>query len=239
MFNQSHLVATNHLAQLADKTTLRTQISYFNDISKQSNVIETEYMFPDALDKMLYESNLWKEKRNRLDANLNFELNRPNLYVKNELKGTFDWVLTNSNTILNEKQQSLYSSPNHQFISDVLDIKLPISNDRYISIVSTNNYNYQPQDLSLYSGETQRVDYSSFYSNTTASFRHRLWRMYANHQIGFQGMFQSLSSTVSDVTSIYKQRYERYMPYIGTGLQFDNQAIHMDVNMYIKALSGS
>ena len=231
MFNKSHLVATNHLAQLADKTTLRTQISYFNDISKQSNVIETEYLFPDALDKMLYESNLWRDKRNRLDANLNFELNRPNLYVKNELKGTFDWISTSSQTILNDNSQNLKSSPNRQFVSDVLDIKLPISNDRYISIVSTNNYNYHPQELSLYSGEMQRLNYSSFYSNTTASFRHRLWRMYANHQIGFQGMFQSLKSTIGDVTSISKQRYERYMPFIGTGLQFDNRTIHMEADV--------
>ena len=231
MFNKSHLVATNHLAQLADKTTLRTQISYFNDISKQSNVIETEYLFPDALDKMLYESNLWREQRNRLDANVNFELNRTNLYVKNELKGTFDWVSTNSNTFLNDQQQNLHSLPNRQFISDVLDIKLPISNDRYISIVSTNNYNYHPQELSLYSGEIQRLDYSSFYSNTTASFRHRLWRMYANHQIGFQGMFQSLKSTIGNVASISKQIYERYMPYIGTGLQFDNRTIHMEADV--------
>lgn len=231
MFNKSHLVATNHLAQLADKTTLRTQISYFNDISKQSNVLETEYLFPDALDKMLYESNLWREQRNRLDANVNFELNRTNLYVKNELKGTFDWVSTNSNTFLNDQQQNLHSLPNRQFISDVLDIKLPISNDRYISIVSTNNYNYHPQELSLYSGEIQRLDYSSFYSNTTASFRHRLWRMYANHQIGFQGMFQSLKSTIGNVASISKQIYERYMPYIGTGLQFDNRTIHMEADV--------
>ena len=231
MFNKSHLVATNHLAQLADKTTLRTQISYFNDISKQSNVIETEYLFPDALDKMLYESNLWREQRNRLDANVNFELNRTNLYVKNELKGTFDWVSTNSNTFLNDQQQNLNSLPNRQFISDVLDIKLPISNDRYISIVSTNNYNYHPQNLSLYSEEIQQVDYSSFFTNTTASFRHRLWRMYANHQAGFQGMFQSLKSTIGDVISIPKQRYEKYMPYIGTGLQFDNQTIHMKADI--------
>lgn len=231
MFNKSHLVATNHLAQLADKTTLRTQISYFNDISKQSNVIETEYLFPDALNKILYESNLWKDKRNRLDANLNFELNRPNLYVKNELKGTFDWVSTSSQTIFNDNSQNLNSSPNRQFVSDVLDIKLPISNDRYISIVSTNNYNYHPQELSLYSGEMQRLDYSSFYSNTTASFKHRLWRMYANHQIGFQGMFQSLKSTIGNVASISKQIYERYMPYIGTGLQFDNRTIHMEADV--------
>ena len=231
MFNKSHLVATNHLAQLADKTTLRTQISYFNDISKQSNFVETEYLFPDALDKMLYESNLWRDKRNRLDANLNFELNRANLYVKNELKGTFDWISTSSQTILNDNSQNLKSSPNRQFVSDVLDIKLPISNDRYISIVSTNNYNYHPQELSLYSGEMQRLNYSSFYSNTTASFRHRLWRMYANHQIGFQSVFQSLKSTIGDVTSISKQRYERYMPYIGTGLQFDNRTIHMEADI--------
>ena len=55
--------------------------------------------------------------------------------------------------------------------------------------------------------------------------------MYANHQIGFQGMFQSLKSTIGNVASISKQIYERYMPYIGTGLQFDNRTIHMEADV--------
>lgn len=230
-FNQSHLIATNHLAQLAPKTTLRTQISYFNDRTEQSNAIETEYLFTEQMNDVMLESNALKEHRKRLDASLGFELNRANLYIKNDFKGTFDWLSSQSQTVLNDNQRSLQSTPNRQFLSNQLDIKFALSNGRYISIVSTNNYNLHPQSLSLYSGATQRVDYSSFYTNTTASFRHKLSRIYANHQIGFHGLFQSLSSSINGVLSIAKQYYERYMPYIGTGLQFNNPIFRVEADI--------
>ena len=237
MFNQSHLVATNHLAQLAEKTTLRTQISYFNDITEQSNLIETEYLFSNQMNEILIESNALKERRNRLDASLDFELNKANLYNKNDLKGTFDWTSAQSFTAWNNDKRNLQSSPDRKFVSDELDIKVPMSNGRYISFVSTNNYNHHPQGLSLYSGEMQQVDYTSFYTNTTASFRHKLFRMYANHKIGFQGMFQSLSSSINGVSSIAKQHYERYMPYIGTGIQYDNQTFRVEADIKANLLS--
>ena len=73
-FNRSHLVATNHLFRLGEKSNLRTQISYFNDESKRSNSIETEYLFTDTLEQMMKENNALREQRNRLDANVNFDL---------------------------------------------------------------------------------------------------------------------------------------------------------------------
>lgn len=237
MFNQSHLVATNHLAQLAEKTTLRTQISYFNDITRQSNFIETEYLFSGQMNKAIVESNVLKELRNRLDASLDFELNRPDLYIKNEFNGTFDWVSAQSLTTWNNNQRNLQSSPDRKFVSNVLDIKLPMPNDRYISIVSANNYNHHPQGLSLYSNEMQQVDYTSFHTNTTASFKHKLFCMYANYKIGFQGMLQSLSSSINDVPNISKQNYERYMPYIGTGIQFDNRTFRVETDIKMNLLN--
>lgn len=236
MFNRSHLIATNHLVQLADKTTLRTQVSYFNDVVEQDNIIETEYLFSDEIGKIITESNSLKDRRNRLDASLGFELNRPNIYVKNDLKGTFDWISSQSTTVFNGTERMLMSSPDREYISDVLDVKIPLSDDRYISVVSTNNYNRHPQVLSLYSEDLQLLDYSSFYSNTTASYRHRLWRMLANHQVGFQGLFQSLASSVNNVPTINKQHYDRYMPYVGTGLQFDNQTVRLEANIKMNLL---
>ena len=235
-FNQSHLVATNHLTQLAEKTTLKTQISYFNDLSKQSNAIETEYLFAEDEDRIVYESNALNERRNRLDASVNFEVNRPNLYVKNDLKGTFDWLSAHSRTVWNDNQRDLSSSPDRKFFSNVLDVKLPMSNDRYITIVSTNSYNHHPQGLSLYSGKMQEVDYASFYSNTAASFRHKLFRLYAHQQIGFQGMHQSLSSDIDGVAIIHKQHYRRYMPYVGTGIQYENQNVRMEADVKVHLL---
>lgn len=237
IFNRSHLVATNHLAQLAEKTTLRTQISYFNDISRQANLVETEYLFTDELGERqtLHEDNSLRERRNRLDASLDFELNRPELYVKNRLEGTLDWLAANSLTVWDDRRRQLSSSPDRRFFSDVLDVKLPLSGDRYLSIASTNSYNRHPQGLSLYSDERQQVDYSSFLTHTSASFRHKLFRLYANYQLGFRGTFQALSSTIGGESAIGRQHYNRYMPYGGVGLQYDNRILHAeaDVKMHL------
>lgn len=237
LFNRSHLVATNHLAQLAEKSTLRTQISYFNDVSEQNNAMETEFLLSSVMGQTMFESNVLTERRKRLDASVDFELNRPNLYVKNDLKGTVDWQKAHSLTLWNNSLRNLQSSPERQYLSDVLDVKLPISNERYISITSANNYNRHPQVLSLYSGEMQQLDYSSFYSNTTASYCHRLFRLYANQEVGFHGLFQTLGSSINNVPSIAQQYYERYMPYVGTGVQFDDQTFQVDVKIKMNLLN--
>ena len=236
-FNRSHLVATNHLFRLAEKSNLRTQISYFNDVSKRSNSIETEYLFADTLDQVMTEHNVLREQRNRLDANINFEVNRPNLYIKNELKGTFDWASAQGLTEWNEDLRRLSSTPDRKLFANVLNIKLPMSGDRHISISSTNAYNEHPQGLTLYSDDWQGVDYSSFHTHTSASFRHRFFRMYATYQAGFQGIFQSLQTDITQQTAIDKQRFGRYTPYMGTGLNYQNNSVNLSADVKLNWLS--
>ena len=236
-FNRSHLVATNHLFRLAEKANLRAQVSYFNDVSKRSNSIETEYLFTDTLNHTLYEHNAIREQRNRLDASVNLELNRSNLYIKNDLKSTFDWASSQGLTEWNENLRRLSSTPDRKFVADVLEVKLPMSGDRHISLSSVHSYNEHPQALTIYSGDIQRLDYSSFHTHTSASFRHRLFRMYANYQAGFRGMSQSLQTDIARQTSMTKQRFENYVPYISTGLNFQNNSIHLSADIKLNWLS--
>ena len=236
IFNRSHLVATNHLFRLAEKANLRAQVSYFNDVSKRSNSIETEYLFTDTLNHTLYEHNAIREQRNRLDASVNLELNRSNLYIKNELKSTFDWASSQGLTEWNENLRRLSSTPDRKFVADVLEVKLPMSGDRHISLSSVHSYNEHPQALTIYSGDIQRLDYSSFHTHTSASFRHRLFRMYANYQVGFRGMSQSLRADIARQTSITKQGFENYVPYIGIGLNFQNNSLHLSADIKLNWL---
>lgn len=236
-FNRSHLVATNHLFRLGEKSNLRTQISYFNDESKRSNSIETEYLFTDTLEQMMKENNALREQRNRLDANVNFEVNRPNLYVKNELKGTFDWASAQGLTEWNENLRQLSSTPDRKFMTNVLNIKLPMSGDRYISISSTNAYNEHPQGLTLYSGDWQRLAYSSFHTHTSASFRHRFFRMYTTYQAGLHGMDQSLQTAIGQRTDIDKQHFNRWTPYVGMELNYQNNSINLSANVKLNWLN--
>lgn len=236
-FNRSHLVATNHLFRLAEKANLRAQVGYFNDISKRSNFIETEYLFTDTINQIMQENNTLRELKNRLDANVSLEVNRPNLYVKNDLKGTFDWATAQGLTEWNGNLRRLTSSPNRKYFSNVLEVKLPMPGDRHITLSSTNTYNEHPQDLTIHSGDIQRLDYSAFHTHTAASFRHRFFRMYATYQAGFQGMFQSLLADIARQTTIPKQRFKRYAPYVGTGLNFQNHSIQLSADLKLNWLT--
>ena len=185
----------------------------------------------------MYEHNAIREQRNRLDASVNLELNRSNLYIKNDLKSTFDWASSQGLTEWNENLRRLSSTPDRKFVADVLEVKLPMSGDRHISLSSVHSYNEHPQALTIYSGDIQRLDYSSFHTHTSASFRHRLFRMYANYQAGFRGMSQSLQTDIARQTSMTKQRFENYVPYIGTGLNFQNNSIHLSADIKLNWLS--
>lgn len=227
-FNHSHLVATNHLFQLAPKSTLRAQVSYFNDVAERNNWVETNYLLAENASGTLIESHSLHERRNRLDASLNVEINKKELYLKNEGKASFDWLDSRSNTVWNDNQLKLHSSPDRRYFSDILDIKLPLSNERYLSISSVNGYNYHPQELSLYSGENQKVGYTSFQTYTTAAFRHRFFGLYANYQVGFQGIFQSLSAQTGNSETLPSQRFNRYLPHIGLGLNYQTSDFQVE-----------
>lgn len=235
-FNRSHLVATNHLFQLAPKSTLRAQVSYFSDVAERNNWVETNYLLADNVSGSLIESHSLHERRNRLDASLNLEINSKELYLKNESKGSFDWLDSKSNTIWNDNKLKLSSSPDRRCFSDILDIKLPLSNDKYLSISSVNGYNYQPQELSIYSGDNQRVDYTSFKTYTTAAFRHRFFGMYANYQLGFEGVFQSLSAQIGNIETLPSQRLYRYLPHIGLGLNYQTSDFQMEAETKLQRM---
>lgn len=235
-FNRSHLVATNHLFQLAPKSTLRAQVSYFNDVAERNNWVETNYLLAENASGALIESHSLHERRNRLDASLNVEINRKELYLKNESKASFDWLDSRSNTVWNDNRLQLSSSPDRRYFSDILDIKLPLSNDRYLSVSSVNGYNYHPQELSLYSGENQRVNYTSFQTYTTAAFRHRFFGMYANYQVGFQGIFQSLSAHIGNSETLPSQRFNRYLPHLGLGLNYQTSDFQVEAEAKLQRM---
>lgn len=179
----------------------------------------------------MYELNLGKWHKKRLDANLNLEINRNELYVKNELKGSFDWLTADSRTQWNDASLNLSSTPDRRFFADELDVKLPLSNDRFISITSSNGYNKMPQELSIYSGDMQTVDYSSFYTHTTASFRHKFFKLFANYKVGFKGRFQEIEASVAGKPSLAHQRLNRYMPYAGLGLMYERNSFRVEGDM--------
>ncbi|MGL5938011.1 MAG: carboxypeptidase-like regulatory domain-containing protein [Phocaeicola sp.] len=235
-FNHSHLVATNHLSQLAEKATLRTQISLFTDVAKQRNYLENSYFFDEENSQTMSESNQLHNKRNRLDGTLNFEINRPTLYLNANFKTTLDWLSSQSQTLWDETQRNLQAQLDRKYLAGEFDLKLPLSNNRYLSLTNVTSYNEHPQQLTLYTNQLQRLDYSSFYSHTSSSFRHKAWGMYVNYHLGVKIAQQSLATDIEGSPTIARERFTNYQPYTAATISYQNEVVKTEGELKMSLL---
>lgn len=233
-FNQSHLVATNHLEKVTGNATLRTQISYFNDLSERSNEMVTTYFLSDSVDMLVSERNKLRDKYNRMDIGVGYEKNNAGIYLKNKFSGTFDWLSGSSSTVWNNREQQLESQLYRRFLQNELELMLPLASSRYLAISSINTFNQLPQNLLLYTGEIQKVDYSSFYSNTYTSFQHRVWGIYIKYSFGLKASLQSVSTDVASRKTMDNQRLDKWEPYLGPLLTYQDSSLKLELGALIK-----
>ena len=233
-FNQSHLVATNHLEKVGGNATLRTQISFFNDLSERSNEMETTYFLSDSVDMLVHEQNKLCDKYNRMDIGVDYEKNNARVYLKNKLSSTFDWLSGNSLTVWNNREQQLESELHRRFLQNELELMLPLASNRYLALSSINTFNQLPQNLLLYTGEMQKVDYSSFYSHTYTSFQHRLWGMYIKYSLGLKVSLQSISTDVASRRTMDNQHLDKWEPYLGPIFTYQNSSLRLELGALLK-----
>jgi len=233
-FNRSHLVATNHLERLSRSSTLKTQISYFNDNTERSNKVETVYLFSDSVGASMHEQNLLYDRCNRMDIGLNYEKNDEHIYLKNNLTGMFDWLSARSRTMWNDNEQKLESKFRRSFLMNELEITLPLSVGRYFTLSSINTFNNLPQSLLLCTGENQLLDYTSFHSHTYTSFRHKLWGMYIKYSLGMKISRQSLSAKIEKEQTIPDQHLTKWEPYIGPTFTYQTDFFQLQADLLLK-----
>ena len=95
----------------------------------------------------------------------------------------------------------------------------------------------------------QQVDYTSFFSHTSASFRHKLFNMYVNYTLGMKVEAQSIASRIESpenasepeadawMTGMAKQRFVNCQPYAGIGLHYQKQDFRAEGEIALHAIN--
>ena len=98
--NNAHLLAVNHLYKPMPTRDLRLQLTALHDSQDASSGEETTYYYPSQT-IIVSEAEDYHAQLNRLDAELGYERNDSNVFIKNNLSGALSLQKTRLNLLTN------------------------------------------------------------------------------------------------------------------------------------------
>ena len=209
-FNDNHLLHFSALKLLKNTAQLKFNVAYLKDDNSIAGSNTTNLFLPtDTI--TLIENQKNNNDVNKVSADLHYNLNQKNKYVKNALKLQFDFaneegLLKNTSNVSNINQR--VNRPYYQFINDFLLIK-PVKN-KLVSFKSATVFNKTAQELMLQPGSfpdilndslpydqvNQKATLLKFSSNNSASFQTKLGKNTQEIAVGAEYAYKELTSSI-------------------------------------------
>ena len=203
LFNQSHLVATNHLQRIGKNATLRLQASYYHDVSESTHETITDYLLSADKPIRVTEAYQDREKRNNADVNLAFEHNGGKLYLKENLQASMKWVYGTSAAYINRQPVTVWTRPDQRYFLHEFRLTLPSTEGNTVSILSSVSYNDMPQRLNTLMWNESDTRYRSLHTYNEAELYSRLLGLNFKHKLGFEYQRQTIHTKEDSQASGY------------------------------------
>lgn len=210
-FNDAHLAAVNHLHKFRKDAELKVQLDALQEKNEgyQSNV--TSYAFPDN-SYTVGEFQDYNSILNRASGKIDFQLNSPELYVKENMEGLLQLNRSWNNLQADQTLQDRHKSHlQQQALGNNLEV---IKNyDKHsIALYSDFKYSELPQWLAVSSDPFQEVNLKSFRSDTYTYLQHRLLGLNIRYQVGFNYQRDRLTSEATQgANDLSLQKYRFYV----------------------------
>lgn len=254
LFNNAHLITTNHLWKPNKDNDLRLQLSYLHDRRKSESEINTTYLFPGEK-TIVNELNKNINTENELNGELTYQKNTPSLYINNVLKGYGSFITGLNNILVNKQKQQQTIKPKEQLYREDFEL-IRRNGDRSLSISSINSYTDMPQTLLMspgpdydllneqndYKSLLQNIDFKTFNSHTYTYLQHKLWNLFIKYKIGVQIRYQSLNSDMEQQKAdswevltnnlfINNTRYLETDVYVEPSLNYGHNGVNIEFSM--------
>ncbi|MDR0982276.1 MAG: TonB-dependent receptor [Culturomica sp.] len=198
--NLSFLANTTNSWKVGNGYDIRMNISYESDRLDNSSGYITNYFDPNI--KSFTESNNMCTKAHRLNTQLALQLNRPTLYIKDNLYIDADRndALSHIGGTLTTTQKS--EMPSFNITNDLQIVKRV--NDNLLTLSSRNGYKYKPHSLSInIASMVQDIKNTDFRSTTEARYGWIInrWNVYA--RCGFDYNLHNIKSNLYGFETTY------------------------------------
>lgn len=207
--NRDHLIATNHLIQFNKENSLRTQFSYLNSDQEQENEITTLYFYPDRT--VTYnEINSTSLESENINGEITFERNSDRSFVKNIISGNWRENSSDQAFMMNDERMSQLMGVTHKYLSDRLQLVLPINDRHFFKLTSLNGIGEMPQQLTVapgifpdllnggeeYASFHQQVKLNTLYTKNSTDWQFKLFNFYLGTRLGIDYSREKITSAI-------------------------------------------
>jgi hypothetical protein len=183
LFNNSHLFNLSALNVLKNKAQIKTNISYYNDLTKIEGQTTSIYFFPAKDSTIVTEQQQAGFNSSKLSGSWVYELNKKESFFKNTLSTDLQFERHNG-SVVNSIPINQYLTQPFNAVKNDLQAILPLGN-KLVILRSLSTWNHQSQLLDImpgsfanlfndsipYSGIRQQMALTTFTTNNTAGFR--------------------------------------------------------------------
>lgn len=215
-FNQSHLVATNHLIKTKKDNDLRFQLSYFWDRERGNRSQVTTYLEHEG--KVLSEESSVGSRVSTLKGELTYNINKDRNYINNRLYGSFTVDKSDGLSLLQQKQVEQSVQLKKTYLTENFEIIHRLENGHTLEGASFNTFSHLPGQLLTVEGFTERLDLSAFQSDNHIAFNHTIKGFTLSERIGYQLKYQEMAINYPEVDN--KERYTQQNWYLSTGVNY-------------------
>ncbi|MBQ8760728.1 MAG: carboxypeptidase regulatory-like domain-containing protein [Bacteroidales bacterium] len=250
--NTSHFANFNILTPISPKTQMRVNLSYINDLQKQSSFRQNTYLLPD--DTISYTENINnKIYDSYLKADVAIDRNDKNAYIKDKIDFSKRWNKSYGYVLNDNEDINQMLNNQAMTVSNDLRILFPVGK-HLLDFVSYVSYDNMPESLEVepgvfedvfnfdksYNKIRQEYDKERFYTNEALSGIFMFGGLVVSSKLGFSYyqnkiktdalIFQDSTAAndnifVNDVTHSYTQ------PYLKTKLEYKHGKA--TVSMYL------
>jgi hypothetical protein len=204
--NNIHLLSVNNLFKLKKDYELRVNLSYLNDVQKQTGSTITNFNTPSC-SIILSEEKFNDFFYNSAQTNITLQRNSDKNYFKNSLE--FQGFWDSQKGVVNLKNEIVNQQLNNRFFnfSNHLKTIFPVGK-QMLTLNSFNSYNKTPQTLIVNPGQyqellsnntnyeelTQNINLKNLFTNNSFSFTKGIKNITVDTKFGFLLENQNLSS---------------------------------------------
>lgn len=210
-FNDAHLAAVNHLHRFREDAELKVQLDALHEQNEGYQSNTTSYTFPGE-SYTVGEYQEYNSIQNRASCKIDFQLNSPDLYVKEKMEGLLQLNRSWNNMAIDQMLSSRHKSHlRQQALGNNLEV---IRNyDKHsMALYSDLKYSELPQWLAAGSEPFQEVNLKSFQSHSYTYLQHRLLGLNIRYQVGFNYQKDRLTSQAAQAgNDLSLQKYRFYI----------------------------
>lgn len=222
-FNDSHLIATNHLLKTKRDNDVRIQLDFLRDKKDAFSSQISEYLDMDGV--VLTEENDVSSENRRLKGDVTYKVNKKDIYLNNRIHGNFDFNTGFGNTVLESgsTKQNVRIKKSH--VTEDFEMINRLNNGNSIRFSSQNTYSYLPGRLLTIADVTEKLNISAFQSHNYTSFSHRVGGLTLNHSVGLKLKMQQMDVDYQELKE--KEKYAQQNFYASSSLNIERKTIKL------------